>query len=456
MSKFVSFVVKAYEPLMFIAANTTVMAVSAYLGVKVAQSIHKVEVEELHPVVQWLKDRIGGLPKPKLTKSQTALAVLGSVATVGTIAYVIVQRRRVKQSCDGYVVQLKEKLGIKVKEIPSKTVTKPVYGESFRHNSPEQATFRPKCQVLVGRVSNGDFMVFGSAIRIWDSLVTPTHVVMDASDGDDFVWVKGSQGVISINVNDFIELDTDIAMVNLTATQFSKIGCPQASINEAIPNSGEFVSICGVQGKGTVGKLVHDHTTFGKVCYSGTTMPGYSGSPYMKGTMVVGVHCWGGQVNGGYSASYIKTLIMSINRCRYEATEDWLLKVFSSGKMSKSDVYLVGGNDEARIRYNGQYHVIDGDVFRKAKGMDFLDDSYNDNESTRVINESASGESLSLNQPGDLGNVSQPGVLESLVREMLTKELSSLTTSKFRTLRKRTSSNEPTTSAGLLSQEKRN
>lgn len=400
---------------------------------------------------------LGGIVEvAKETVSQNGkwVALAGGVLTAGAAYYT---SRKIRGCVKDRVMQLKEKVGLQLREQVSPRMNQ-VVTESLRDNSQEISQTTPKIQIKVGKVVRGSLEVYGSAIRILDCLVMPSHVLTDATDTDNCVVVKGSQGTLRLNAEDFIMLETDLVMRVCSPSEFSRIGMPVVSLYENISARGELVSIVGVQKKGTVGTLQHDPTAFGKVCYLGSTTNGYSGAPYMKGTQVAGVHCWGGRVNGGYSASFIKVLIHRALKHTPESSEDWLQKVFKGKKLDRHSVHFNAGNDEAIIRYNGQYHLIDGDTFRKSRGFDFIDGTYGDEDSQRVEESLRhSGESKSLMQPGASGNSNEPGQWELLVTNLVTKTLSQLTNGQVKRARASAqSSNSQASTSGLHSVQQQN
>lgn len=379
--------------------------------------------------------------------------VIISAASIATVLAVM-RVRRVRRCVEDSVLGLKERVGLKMREVPS-VRAKEIVPESIRAESSEDVAAMPKVQVKIGHVKDGVFVVFGSAVRIADAMVVPEHVLMAAKDPEDFIYAKGSQGALRINVNGFETIETDLAAKHLTPEEFSKIGMPQARLAENLPIHGEFVSVCGVSGNGTVGKLIHDRTTFGKVCYSGTTMPGYSGSPYMKGNSVIGMHCWGGKINGGYSASYVKVLVKRLAKQTFESSESWLLEQFAKNVIPKKDIRFDPGNDEAWLRHNGAYHIVSGDIFRKAKGLDYI--GWDDADSM-VVNESVrhSGESRFLKSPGASGDVNQPGALDHAAIKALMTQLTSYMKKQAKNRDSPVSLQPGTSTAGLLSEPRQN
>nr|UGO57585.1 MAG: hypothetical protein 1 [Riboviria sp.] len=407
------------------------------------------------PVPQGLVSNLGGLVTGCLKGIGSVPYVKEAAYATGLILTVFVARRsrKVREAVDDGVWRLKERIGMKMIEKPSGKVNS-IIPESIRDNSHELETAMPKIQVKVGKVVDGEFVVFGSAVRIADAIVVPAHVIISASDDNGNVWLKGSQSVIRFSSESFELIETDLMARNTQSEEFSRIGMPHVRLAECLGEKGEFVSVCGIAGKGTVGRLKHDPTSFGKVMYSGTTMPGYSGAPYTIGNAVSGIHCWGGKINGGYSASYVKVLVQK-QLGRVDETEIWLMEKFQKKCFKKADIKFNPGNDEAWIRYEGKYHLVSGETFRKARGFDYLED-FENHDSTRVGESVISGESNSLTLPGASGNVSDPGQLELLAIKQLTRQLQQLMEKQKKNLKPSAEplKLEPSTS-GLLSEQKR-
>lgn len=367
----------------------------------------------------------------------------------GLITYYIKHQSLVKIVKDGTatVYQLKDRtFKEKVREGLDKVVK-----ESVRENSIETSSARPRCQILVGRKEGDFFDVFGSAIRIHNSMVVPTHVLQDAAS-EGYVYFKGSTNVIRILLDEFEILDTDVSYRNLSDTQWSVLGAPTVKLFEKF-NTTEIVSIVGVCGKGTVGKLIPDNTIFGRVTYLGTTKSGYSGAPYMKGTQVVGMHCWGGRENAGYSASYLKVKLDIVNKERPESTEDFLLKVFKNKRFDHRDVKNYGS--EVIVKYEGQYHQIDYEEWQKVEDQFQEIVNYDDSESTLVAESLRhSGECQSLKLPGVSGNLIQDVQAQLDQITMSMNELKELTRKPAQIIRK--SNKQSTHSAGQTSADKVN
>lgn len=154
----------------------------------------------------------------------------------------------------------------------------------------------------------------------------------------------------------------------LTDKDLSAIGVSVAKIGPVI-DPGTFGQVVGPECKGTIGQVQNDPLCFGRLIYSGTTLGGYSGSAYTAGNQVLGLHQMGGNVNGGYSASYVRNLLMVHLNQRFETDERTIVNQFKAGKR----IYwkISGDPSTVQVRVNGQYNLIDVETMFKAFGSDW-------------------------------------------------------------------------------------
>lgn len=248
--------------------------------------------------------------------------------------------------------------------------------ESARPGSEERAMSAPKCQALVGYMQDGMFCVVGNAMRIEDWLVIPDHVKCARNEDLELRSFDqkhrlelGEDLLASAEV-----VDTDILAMELTQAQWSRIGLARARMLPALPKRGAYVSVVGAFGKGTTGTLSH-HEVFGRVRYTGSTYQGYSGGAYMAGDRIVGVHTHGGSFNGGYSASYLLSILKYNRKVRFaggdkvqfEDSDDWFRDQYESGAEMEYDAKWQD-LDEVRIRVNGRYHIVARDTVARVIG----------------------------------------------------------------------------------------
>lgn len=262
--------------------------------------------------------------------------------------------------------------------------------ESRRTGSDERDMTRPKFQCVIAQESDGKMMVLGCAIRLDSNyLVAPDHVI----GGDENVekFAKGTQSWVSLKGKERILLDADLSAVYLTDKELSTIGVTVAKIG-SVSDPGTFGQVVGPECRGTIGQVQNDPLCFGRLVYSGTTLGGYSGAAYTAGNQMLGLHQMGGNVNGGYAASYVKNLLMIDLKQRYETDERTIVNQFKAGK--KIYWKISGDPSTVQLRVNGQYNLVDVETMFKAFGADWQQnpelyhrkdlDRYGDYESAEV------------------------------------------------------------------------
>lgn len=224
--------------------------------------------------------------------------------------------------------------------------------ESMRAGSTEQKMPIPEGQSMIGYMESGTFHAVGAAIRIHDWLVLPAHVYASA----DEPVVQGKQSWISLSGYETQAIDTDLIAIKLSGKDWSTVGVSVPTIAHSIGKRGAYVSITGVTGCGTTGTLRHDTSVFGRLIYTGSTVPGYSGCAYMAGKQVMGVHTNGGAVNGGYSASYVLSMVNHFDKIRPEDSEDWLKDRNDDEELLLDPTW--GDTETIRIFFKGRYAIV--------------------------------------------------------------------------------------------------
>nr|QXV86571.1 hypothetical protein [Solemoviridae sp.] len=274
----------------------------------------------------------------------TALAVSGT--------YVWRKRYQIKTAC-----------GFKPKVNISAPITNSTL-ESIRANSEESKLIKPKCQFMIGDFSNGTFTGYGNGVRIGDHAVFPGHVWADC-DSKTIAFYDRSLLQLTVDNVDLIDIDTDLVALKLTERQWSVLGTVKPRIAHEAHR--QFASVMGVFGKGTTGNLTDDPSVFGKVNYAGTTKAGYSGSAYMVQGQLAGIHCHGGAVNGGYSASYVYVTLMHYAKEVPEDSEDFLRATIEKGVRLRVD-----GNwkdlDTVRIKKGHRYMIVQRSSYNSVVG----------------------------------------------------------------------------------------
>lgn len=374
-----------------------------------------------------------------ITSQKRGLIIAGASLASLMMVKILWNKYRLRKKCDDYIHQFKEVLGKQVQCKP-KISDNPREFESLRTGSSEMPMIKTKYQAFVGQRVGDRFEISGSGFRIENTFVVPGHVVSAAMDKDGDFYIKGLSSLIRVNADNGSQADTDVMLFPMLEVDFSRIGLPRCTLFERLPDVGVIVEITGAQGKGTTGKLRHDYSNFGHVVYSGTTLNGYSGALYMKGKDVVGMHTSGGSQNCGYSASYLKVLVNTLNTTKYEDSEDFLRKILGTKRLSERDVMPIYEHGDVQIRWQGQYHRVEASSWYNVMGKhwEFGNDLYDDSESTReIVQEGAStstsfeikeslmnsGESQTLKASGDSGNLIEKSPVQSCLSQQQMRNL---------------------------------
>lgn len=321
-------------------------------------------------------------PKPKISGKVVAVAG-GALAALALYK----MRHRLRKWIPG-LQRLKTAFGCEPPVILKAMGSMRTCFESVRSGSVEELLLPPKNQLLVGDVVAGEFQAVGCAVRMADWIVMPSHVFAAC----EAPCLKGRQHWIRMSKErDYLDLDTDLIAFKLTEKELSTIGVSCCSISHALPYTGDFVQIVGAAGKGTTGVLRHDRNVFGRVMYDGTTVSGYSGAAYTSGNRLVAIHTNGGAVNGGYSASYIYSLLCAHDRIKPEDSEDWLRNQFQKDKNRIRYDKRWNDLDEVRVEVGGRYAVVSRDAMARAFGVNWADeiDTWGEEKKASYVDECA-------------------------------------------------------------------
>lgn len=185
-------------------------------------------------------------------------------------------------------------------------------GSSFRI----QASM-PRCQIPIYTPGVLYDTFLGYGIRYDDVLVMPTHVYMGADYGmllkvDDKSFLLEATPIRS-------NILSDVSYFLMDKSVWARLGVQSAKVVGA-PISPVAVTVVGPQGASS-GYVSRNPTPY-VLNYTGSTIPGYSGAPYVINGSVIGIHA--GQTNGtnvGYGAGAIAAEIAVL--IYGENTEDY-------------------------------------------------------------------------------------------------------------------------------------
>lgn len=198
---------------------------------------------------------------------------------------------------------------------PQKKVNWTVGGkveECVVQGSTEHSMLEPRFSCRIGYTnSQGDNIMVGWGTRIdyaqGSYLVTAQHCL----NLDKPMWMRKGKECIPLDLKEAAPIANDLAVIPVPTKFFVQLSMTKARFG-LVPPRGVTASVMGLEGKGTTGTVEPLYKTqngyFGWVRYLGSTMRGYSGSPYFSGNMVYGIHTTGGMFNGGINAMYLHVL----------------------------------------------------------------------------------------------------------------------------------------------------
>lgn len=241
----------------------------------------------------------------------------------------------------------------------------------------------PKFQVdvYVSRAGDPKLYYAGVAFRTQNRLVTAMHVVSDANE----IVVKNPQTevVLTISPEAFVETHVDVTWAELSDVDWSKLGTAAARLALTVPQQ-QWVQIIA-QSKSTFGHL-EEVDAMGMVKYTGSTISGFSGSPYHVNKLVYGIHVGAGTVdNFGFSASFLAALIRRYSKVgpviHDEDSAEYLMGQFERFGMDSFQYEISPVDRDAyTIKVGGSYHNVDNEVFdrlltryngRRTRGMQY-------------------------------------------------------------------------------------
>nr|QHA33883.1 hypothetical protein [Atrato Sobemo-like virus 3] len=246
----------------------------------------------------------------------------------------------------------------------------------------------PKCQVRIMSFDGNTATPIGAGIRIGDFLVTPYHNI--TVPGVTLVGRKLEKTVkvISECVH---EIAADAVAIELSADQWATLEVQSATIG--LLGRGSDVAVhSGCDFTWSTGRLAPVDEMIGRVKYGASTAMGFSGSAYISGKMVLGMHVHGransgGGFNGGYEAMYlwvlIKHLRVMLDKPFQEAGpsmgSDAQFEVMRDIDFSYQDLGEVkpGGSrmGVGRIKGSGKYIYAQYDAFERKKELQTMRDA---------------------------------------------------------------------------------
>lgn len=220
----------------------------------------------------------------------------------------------------------------------------------------------------------------GYGFRMSNYLVTAGHNVREY----DFYLLancRDQSKYIQIKSNDFTTLKIDVAVIKLTDQVISKLNLSKPKMFNSTLEVGHVVHTYA-NNYATAGLLKNANETMGLLKYSGSTLQGFSGAPYVINNSVLGLHTSGTTAHGyGYEAEFIKVLCdLVFSKARLEDSFDWIEKQmeaeFEKTGAKVPFTYTQSGG-EIVFKYRGKFYPKYVDEMQAEDWRYLEEDSFN-------------------------------------------------------------------------------
>lgn len=295
--------------------------------------------------------------------------------------------------------------------------------ESYRQGSEFFAAKTPKAIVRVHDAENNTPLGHGSfakhpVIKTQVVFLTAKHVV----DNADTISLRNGNVSMSFTSVSMMDLGHDIVAMILPFAQVQSIfGLKKTDLFTLRAES--VLSPAGVSahadGQSSLG-TVRMGSGFGTLAYTGSTLPGFSGTPYYAGNIVYGVH------TGSSAATNIgvdSSLIMARLRAELkrkgvqEESDDTSSYLYDQIKkdlnQGKDVTWQYYGGDQYEVRLKGRYYVLYNDDMQ-ALGLIESNRPRTTSSLQRIVRESDSSAALSYDDSENCqrgsARVQAPGV----------------------------------------------
>lgn len=193
----------------------------------------------------------------------------------------------------------------------------------------------------------------GSGVILDGHLITPEHVISDVPH--DCVYIKTYDAVYH-RVCGWFVIDTDLVAAPAMP------GYKSASVRPVASPLHAKVVAARDQQNSSMGVVKHEREIApSRLSYTGSTIVGFSGSPYTNGLHVLGIHMGGGgQGNYGVSASYV---VAALRRQRKPESSELLAIQRALRSAKRSDVFVEPTLDDVRLEVNGHFWMISRDEY---------------------------------------------------------------------------------------------
>lgn len=219
----------------------------------------------------------------------------------------------------------------------------------------------PKGQVAIAMKKDGLLYIVGGGFRMGDHLITPTH---NCHSGYEMWMVNGTLEA-KVDVESEISIAADVSAFAVPASTWSRLQIPTVKLGPLRDVATVTVtSSCDL--KHSVASLKATQP-MGRCVYAGSTMPGFSGSLYMNGTVALGMHCHGGYRGGGYECLYLYVRLTEALDKPPEDSPDFFMQIARDGGFDFEDL---GGSAVIMRTRDGQYHRTKQEVLQRMRELD--------------------------------------------------------------------------------------
>lgn len=216
----------------------------------------------------------------------------------------------------------------------------------------------PRFQVEIHVKRDGVFHKSGQGFSTQFGIFTALHVVEEANE----VLVVGPTGEVKVEASRFLHLEGDVCLLKVTK-ELAKLGVSQGKLVEMVTSlKAGLIVKTQAYGQRSMGQLKPDEG-FGLCVYEGSTIKGFSGSPYHVGNHIFGMHIGSSGVNMGYQAAYLYMLAKHFN----EDTEDYLYDEIMNSEEEYQWQRSPVNPDEVRVQFKGKYFLVDRELIYKLR-----------------------------------------------------------------------------------------
>lgn len=229
----------------------------------------------------------------------------------------------------------------------------------------ESKAIQPSFQAAIytDRLGDDTLQIKGQCFRHKNFLMTVAHVVENTTRArvvaTRFMHGEFVDFELEIDTARFRVFDVDMAVVELTPGEWSKLNMTKCKVATSIPAHGVMAKVVA-NGQQSYG-MVKQHETFGMLKYDGSTRGGFSGAPYHSNSTVYGVHAGADYLNVGFDITYINAIMRELPY-HPEDSADYLERMIQrfNGEFEWEPSPVSPG--EFRVRVGGSYHIIDSET----------------------------------------------------------------------------------------------